>query len=496
MASFEVQFSGRKSKYQIQKEYTSSTMEQQKPSIIVYYCHGGGFVMGSPYFYMEFLMAWDNIVETSRSDISYSDSASIDRLQACSESSLRFVKNRGSWRLSWWHIDHEFVASVYRSTAISKPNFQILLYSSRHGLLCSRPIIEIRHPTTSTPTLLTNMLCNILEDQPLQTIRLCRLVIVLNLARWRRSAPKNGIYFIYGSEEVFAPEIKSVRDTLQKSGISLLLEQPQRQHLFSSRKDISQPTPISSQSPVPSRTSPLPPAVAVQPNVSLQANPVDPGGIMQYGYPGPIADLRNGPSLISAFDRRTRNPHFAAEHFTPASLLIQNGDRRHSQFVEDTSIPEKFRAKLSDYFRSGYDRGHQVPAADAKWSQQAMDVTGPLYLPKKEADGKWRVSYEVVGHPPNVAQYQRTSSRSYMRKMEKLVECELRASGLEFASLLPPVRRKQLCREVSCSIIVKQYAERQRTMRTPPPTSNTGLPTSNYSHSTMMSGPRSSNACI
>jgi hypothetical protein len=30
-------------------------------------------------------------------------------------------------------------------------------------------------------------------------------------------------------------------------------------------------------------------------------------------------------------------------------------------------------------------------------------VTGPLYLPKKEADGKWRVSYEVIGNPPNVA---------------------------------------------------------------------------------------------
>ena len=121
----------------------------------------------------------------------------------------------------------------------------------------------------------------------------------------------------------------------------------------------------------------------------------------------------------------------------------RRSERTLSIFVEDDAIPEKFRAKLKDYFRSGYDRGHQVPAADAKWSQQAMDdtfalsnmcpqvgegfnrdywahfedfcrrltgrypsvriVTGPLYLPKKEADGKWRVSYEVIGNPPNVA---------------------------------------------------------------------------------------------
>lgn len=67
------------------------------------------------------------------------------------------------------------------------------------------------------------------------------------------------------------------------------------------------------------------------------------------------------------------------------------GNRKDCQFVEDVAIPEKFRARLRDYFRSGYDRGHQVPffysfsfcwkltgkvpAADAKISQQAMDET-------------------------------------------------------------------------------------------------------------------------
>ena len=69
----------------------------------------------------------------------------------------------------------------------------------------------------------------------------------------------------------------------------------------------------------------------------------------------------------------------------------REGDRKDSVFVEDVSIPEKFRARLKDYFRSGYDRGHQVyspfqtrksngkvPAADARFSQDAMNETFTL----------------------------------------------------------------------------------------------------------------------
>jgi endonuclease G len=29
--------------------------------------------------------------------------------------------------------------------------------------------------------------------------------------------------------------------------------------------------------------------------------------------------------------------------------------------------------------------------------------TGPLYLPRQYPDGKWRVTYEVIGNPPSVA---------------------------------------------------------------------------------------------
>jgi endonuclease G, mitochondrial len=39
------------------------------------------------------------------------------------------------------------------------------------------------------------------------------------------------------------------------------------------------------------------------------------------------------------------------------------GDRENSTFQEDEALPVPFRAKLQDYFRSGYDRGHMYVVA-------------------------------------------------------------------------------------------------------------------------------------
>lgn len=107
--------------------------------------------------------------------------------------------------------------------------------------------------------------------------------------------------------------------------------------------------------------------------------------------------------MNAAYDRRNRIPAWTAEHLTAASLKRaptqdgsppSGGDRSNSTFREDEEIPPMFRAHLLDYFRSGYgasrsllflplaaelirriDRGHMVPAADAKMSQKAMDET-------------------------------------------------------------------------------------------------------------------------
>ena len=50
-------------------------------------------------------------------------------------------------------------------------------------------------------------------------------------------------------------------------------------------------------------------------------------------------------------------------------------DRKKARFIEDTDIPKRFRGLLDDYLKSGFDRGHLVPAADIRISQEALNET-------------------------------------------------------------------------------------------------------------------------
>lgn len=289
-----------------------------------------------------------------------------------------------------------------------------------------------------------------------------------------------------------------------------------------------QQTPTSA---APAPAPPLAPGIqATAAAAAALAAPVNPAGLFEYGFPGPISDLATRSALVSSYDRRLRNPHWVVEHITPTSLAQREGDRKHSVFAEDDGVPEPFRARLKDYFRSGYDRGHQVPAADCKWSQRAMDetfylsnmcpqvgegfnrdywahfedfcrrltdrypsvriVTGPLYLPRRDpADGKWYTRYEMIGNPPSVAvptHFYKVifaedgrvggnvalgafvlpnapiPNQKPITDFEVPLEAVERASGLEFAGKLPAARRRRLCADTTCALIIREYADRQK----------------------------------
>ncbi|KAI0928240.1 hypothetical protein AcW1_005547 [Taiwanofungus camphoratus] len=266
--------------------------------------------------------------------------------------------------------------------------------------------------------------------------------------------------------------------------------------------------------------------------------------VLKYGNPGPISDRLIRIAYVAGYDRRLRHPAWTAEHLTLASLgksaleqppsNSETGDRSQSTFTEDESVPALFRAKLQDYFKSGYDRGHMVPAADAKSSQAAMDETFfltniapqvgvgfnrhywayledwcrrltssfadvyvftiPLYLPKLDSDGKWRVHHEVIGSPPNVAvpthfakvvltskpsspstpDIPEISTGAFVlpnapipdeARLENFimpVEAVERAAGLTLFSDTVKASSKHICKTTKCEVIVRRFDDAQK----------------------------------
>ncbi|CEL55784.1 hypothetical protein RSOLAG1IB_01796 [Rhizoctonia solani AG-1 IB] len=272
---------------------------------------------------------------------------------------------------------------------------------------------------------------------------------------------------------------------------------------------------------------------------AMQLAPTVPSDVLRYGNPGPVSDLITRKAYVAGYDRRLRHPAWTAEHLTLASLSKSNpkGDRSQSEFKEDQSIPVSFRARLQDYFRSGYDRGHMVPAADAKASQEAMDETFllsniapqvgagfnrhywaytedwcrrltntfqdvfvftiPLYLPKQDPDGKYRVTYEVIGNPPNVSvpthfakvvlgsrpsspstpqlaevslgafvlPNSQISDETPLTKFIVPVEAVERAAGLVLFSDEIKKSSKHICQTAQCDVIVRRFDDAQQQTR-------------------------------
>ncbi|KJE90253.1 nuclease [Capsaspora owczarzaki ATCC 30864] len=163
--------------------------------------------------------------------------------------------------------------------------------------------------------------------------------------------------------------------------------------------------------------------------------------VMRYGFPD-MGSIKYREGYIMSYDRRNKTANWVCEHLNAERLAVQEAKRDGMAFKEDDTDPELFRARLADYRGSGYDRGHMAPAGNYKWSTKAMEdtfylsnmsmqvgkgfnrdkweelesyvrsltktnrnvyvCTGPLYLPRQEADGNMYVRYKVVG-PSQVA---------------------------------------------------------------------------------------------
>jgi endonuclease G len=77
-------------------------------------------------------------------------------------------------------------------------------------------------------------------------------------------------------------------------------------------------------------------------------------------------------AFVVEYSHTAKDPVWVAYYLTGNEAETRG--KRHGQFRPDPAVPGG-TASLEDYRRSGYDRGHQAPAADFKWNPQAEEET-------------------------------------------------------------------------------------------------------------------------
>lgn len=100
-----------------------------------------------------------------------------------------------------------------------------------------------------------------------------------------------------------------------------------------------------------------------------------------YGYPQPSdAKIQHRAfyacraGYAGMYDPAEKTSLWIAEHLS-AREMDGNANRKGVEFNEDPQIPAGANARLDDYRRSGYDKGHLAPAGDYRASQELMNQT-------------------------------------------------------------------------------------------------------------------------
>ena len=143
---------------------------------------------------------------------------------------------------------------------------------------------------------------------------------------------------------------------------------------------------------------------------------------------GNLSNVRKYGDFVLSYDNRNKSAHWVFEHLTIESVADTAEVRRSkSDYYEDEKVHPFFRASISDYKGSGFDKGHLAAARNHKKCQQDMNetfvlsniapqvgkgfnqnkwndlenyianqtkkykniyvCTGPLFLPEEECDG-------------------------------------------------------------------------------------------------------------
>lgn len=243
------------------------------------------------------------------------------------------------------------------------------------------------------------------------------------------------------------------------------------------------------------------------------------GEILKYGEPVRPPPLIYYSNHVLSFDSQRRTPVWVAEHLTKSSVE-GNANRRRSKFQRDPEIDPCFLPDNTDFWNSGWSRGHMAPAGNNKHSQKAMDetfyftnilpqnienntgfwnrleiycreltekyknvrvISGPLYLPTIENDNKKYVKYEAIGlnnvavpthlykviladnednQPPHLGAFivpnAPITSQHDLEEFQVPLEVVEKDVGVKFFSKLNREKVADLCKEEGCHLMTNK----------------------------------------
>ncbi|KAK8138186.1 hypothetical protein PG984_001566 [Apiospora sp. TS-2023a] len=214
--------------------------------VCVYYAHGGGFSMGSPYFYLEFLLTWVALLAQSgyRNPAIFAlqytlvpdDSFPTQLHQAIAgyQHVLSIVRDPAKVCVSGDSAGATIMLSLLLNRANMKHDANSQLNETgdwrqerpRMAAFISpwTTLISPKHRNTPSDYLDEERLHEfaldyanrkIEADDPLISPGNCR-----DAQWWERACPSGGIYVAYGTEEVFAPEIEDLVSFWETHGVN------------------------------------------------------------------------------------------------------------------------------------------------------------------------------------------------------------------------------------------------------------------------------------
>ena len=239
--------------YDPESQHSLDSDDTSHPDIVVYYCHGGGFSMGSNWFYMEFLIAWIDLLK----QIGYRHPAIFAPEYDLVPDSI-WPKQRDQVRRGYSHVCSVTQDSSRVCVAGDSAGATLILSlllglaesssSGDGGMSHNKPgLATLISPwcTINSP-LHRNTSSDFLNASTLHTYGLQYAGSTQNLSNplispgtcedlswWSRASPKGGFCITYGSEEVFGPDIQQLVARLRKANVAVSVrEEPGAVHAW------------------------------------------------------------------------------------------------------------------------------------------------------------------------------------------------------------------------------------------------------------------------